>query len=56
MYIYRAGGIGPAALVLAGPVFLKVKTKFHLCKRQVINKSASVILGLIKAIILSYNR
>ena len=23
-----AGGIGPAAPVLAGPVFLKVKTKF----------------------------
>ena len=52
----RAGGIGPAAPVLAGPVFLKVKTKFHFCKRQVINKSASVILKLIKAIILSYNR
>ena len=48
----RAGGIGPAAPVLAGPVFLKVKTKFHFCKRQVINKSASVILGLIKLIIL----
>ena len=53
---YRAGGISPAAPVLAGPVFLKVKTKFHFCKRQVINKSASVILGLIKAIILHYSR
>ena len=35
---YRAGGIGPAAPVLAGPFFLKVKVKFHFCKRQVINK------------------
>ena len=52
----RAGGIGPAAPVLAGPVFLKVKTKFHFCKKQVINKSACVILGFIKTIILSYNR
>ena len=34
----RAGEIGPAAPVLAGPVFLKVKTKFHFCKRQLINK------------------
>ena len=34
----RAGEIGPAAPVLAGPVFLKVKAKFHFCKRQVINK------------------
>ena len=34
----RAGGIGPAAPVLAGPVILKVKAKFHFCKRQVINK------------------
>ena len=34
----RAGGIDPAAPVLAGPVFFKVKAKFHFCKRQVINK------------------
>ena len=52
----RAGGIGPAAPVLIGPVFLKIKTKFHFCKRQIISKSASVILGLIRLIILSYNR
>ena len=56
LMLSMAGGIGPAAPVLAGPVFLKVKTKFHSCKRQVINKSASVILELIKVIILSYNR
>ena len=52
---YRAGGIDLAAPVLAGPIFLKVKTKFHFCKRQVMNKSASVILGL-NAIILNYDR
>ena len=46
--VSRAGRIGPAAPVLAGPVFLKVKTKFHFCKRQVINKSASVILEAVK--------
>ena len=56
VFIYgRAGRISPAAPVLAGPVFLKVK-KFHFCERQVINKSASVILGLIRLVILSYNR
>ena len=37
LYI-RAGGIGLAAPVLAGPAFLKVKAKFHFCKRQVINE------------------
>ena len=36
--LHRAGGISPAAPVLAGPVFLKVKTKFNFCKMQVINK------------------
>ena len=36
--VCRAGGIGPAAQLLAGPVFLKIKAKFHFCKRQVINK------------------
>ena len=45
---YRAGGNGPAALVLAKPVFLKVIMNFHFYKKQVrnksevINKSASV--------------
>ena len=54
MYI-RASGIGPAAPVLARPVFLKVKAKFLL--QKVSNKqSASVILGLVRLIILSYNR
>ena len=37
-HTHRAGEIGTAAPVLAGPVFLKVKAKFHFCKRQVINK------------------
>ena len=35
--------------------FLKVKAKFHFCKRQVIS-SVSVILGLIRLIVLNYNR
>ena len=52
---FRAGGNGPAAPVLAGPVFLKVKMKFNFYKKQVINKSASVIFGLVRLIILSYN-
>ena len=35
---YRAGGNGLAALVLAGPVFLKVKMKVYFYNKQVINK------------------
>ena len=38
---------GPAGVVLAGPVFLKVKAKFHFLWKQVINKSASLILNLL---------
>ena len=52
----RAGGNDPAAPVLARPFFLKIKIKFHFYKNQVINKSASVIVGLIRLIIISYNR
>ena len=43
-----AGGSGPAALVLDSPVFL-----FY--KRKVINKSTSVIFGLVRPMVLSYN-
>ena len=46
----RSGGNCPAA-----PVFSKVK-KFHFYKKQVINKSASMIFGLVRLSILSYNR
>ena len=53
--LYRASGNGPAAPVLAGPVFLKVKMKFIFYKKQVINESASVIFRLVRLIILSYN-
>ena len=49
-------GTGLAAPVLAGPVFLKVKIKFHFYKNRVISKSTSVIVGLVRLIILSYNR
>ena len=49
----RVGGNSLAAPVLAVPVFLKVKIKFHFFKKQVMNKIASVIF---KLVILSYNR
>ena len=41
-----------AALVLARPVFLKVKINFHFYKMQVINKIVSVLIGLVRLIIL----
>ena len=53
---FRAGRSGPAALVLAGPVFLKVKIKFNFYKKNVISNSAWVIFGLVRLIILNYNR
>ena len=53
-YVTRAGENVPAALVLAGPVFLKIKINFQFYKKQVINKSASVSFG--RLIILNYNR
>ena len=56
LLVDRAGGNGPAAPILAGPVFLKVKMKFKFYKKQVTNKSASVIFGLVTLIILSYKR
>ena len=49
----RAGRNGPPVQVLAAPVFFKVKMNF---KKQVINKNASVIFGLVRLTILSYNR
>ena len=52
----RAGGNGPTAPVLAGPVFLKAKMKFNFCKKQLMNESASVIFMLFGPIILSCNR
>ena len=55
-YCYRAGEIGPDTPVLARPVFLKVKIKCHFYKRQVINKSACVIFGLGRLIILSQKK
>ena len=52
----RAGGIGPAALVLAGPVFSQGKNKIPFLQKASNKQSASVIFGLIRLIILSYNR
>ena len=48
----KAGRSNPTTPVLAGPVFLKVKIKYHFYKKQAINKSASVIFGLVRLIIL----
>ena len=50
------GGNSPAAAVLAEPVFLKVKMKCNFYIKQVINNSDSVIFGLARLIILTYNR
>ena len=52
----RAGGIGLAAPVLAGLVFSQDKNKIPLLQKASNKQSASVILGLIRFIILSYNR
>ena len=40
---FRAHGNGPAAPVLAGPLFLKLKNKSPFLQKQVVKKSASVI-------------
>ena len=49
-------GAGPAGQVLAGPLLFKLKIKFHFCKKQVMNRSTSVIFRLVRLIILLYNR
>ena len=49
----RAGGIGPAAPVL---IFSQGKSKIPFLQKASNKQSASVILGLIRLIILSYNR
>ena len=38
---------GPVGQVLAGTLFLKVKTKIPFYKKQVINKSTRVTFGLV---------
>ena len=48
--------MGPAAPVLAGPVFFQGKSKIPFLQKASNKHNASVILGLIKLIILSYNR
>ena len=43
----RAVVTGLVYLAMAGPLFLKVKTKFYLTKsKYIINKGARVIFGL----------
>ena len=52
----RAGGIDPAIPVLAGPVFYQGKNNIPFLQKASNKQSASVIMGLIRLIILSYNR
>ena len=55
--VYGIGiGAGPAGQVLAGPLLSKVKMKLHFCKKQAMNRSASMIFRLVRLIILLYNR
>ena len=54
--LFRAGGIGPAAPVLARPVFSQGISKIPFLQKASNKQSASVISGLIRLIILSYNR
>ena len=49
-------GVSPAGQVLAGPLLSKVKMKLHFCKKQAMNRSASMIFRLVRLIILLYNR
>ena len=49
-------GAGPAGQVLAGPLLSKVKMKLHFCKKQAMNRSASMIFRLVRLIVLLYNR
>ena len=51
--IIRAGGIGPAAPVLAGPVFSQGKSKIPFLQKANNKQSASGNLGLIRFVILS---
>ena len=53
---YRASGIGLAAPILAGPVFSQGKKKIPFLQKASNKHSGSVILGLIRLIMLSYNR
>ena len=52
----RASGIGLAAPVLAELDFCQGKSKIPFLQKASNKQSASVILGLIRLIILSYNR
>ena len=54
-YKCRGGGIGPAAPVFAGPIFSQGKSKIPFLQKASNKQSASVILGLIRLFILSYN-
>ena len=54
--MYGAIATGPAGQVLARPLFLKAKIKFHFTKKQVVSKSARVIFGLARLVLLWYRK
>ena len=57
MHKPKAVANAPVGQVLAEPLFLKVKTKFHFTKsKYVINKSTRVIFGVAQLVILHYSR
>ena len=55
MSAFIGTGTGPAGLVWLNHYF-QGKMKFHFCKKQLINSSASVMLGLVRLIISLYNK
>ena len=54
--IIMVGRIAPAAPVLAGPGFSQGKSKIPFMQKARYKQSASMISGIIRLIILSYNR
>ena len=52
---YIGIGAGPAGQVLAGTLLSKVKMKLHFCKKQAMNRSASMIFRLVRLICISYS-
>ena len=52
--MYKGVAAGPVGLVLVGPLFPKVKTKFHFTKAS--KQSARVIFGFARLLILWYRR
>ena len=56
LHIYQAVATGPAGLVLAGPLSLKAKIKFHFTQNQIINGSGRIIFSLVRLVILQCSK